>query len=81
MMDMQSWTLAAWSHALAAVAYTLFTGVLLARGYLRGPREAAKLAMVAVCLACAAWAATVWVAFVQDARIWRWSSQLVDVAR
>lgn len=81
MMDVQSWTLAAWSHALAAVAYALFTGVLLARGYLRGPREAAKLAMVVVCLACAAWAAMVWVAFVQDARIWRWGSQLMDVAR
>ncbi len=54
-MDTEQVVLAAWSYGLAGLAYSIFAAVLLRRGYLRAPRDTARVALVAAALGGAAW--------------------------
>ncbi len=54
-MDTEQVVLAAWSYGLAGLAYSIFAAVLLRRGYLRAPRDIARVALVAAALGGAAW--------------------------
>ncbi len=54
-MNADNLVLTAWSYGLAGLVYGAFALVLWQRGYLRAPREAAKMAMVAAVLGSALW--------------------------
>ena len=54
-MDSEKLVLTAWSYGLAGLVYTIFAIGLLRRGYLRAPREAARLTLVAAVSGSALW--------------------------
>ena len=55
-MDSEIALLSTWSYGLAGLVYSLLAIGLTARGYLRAPREAARLALVAAVAVSAVWA-------------------------
>ena len=55
-MDSENLLLTAWSYGLAGAVYTLLAFGLMGRGYLRAPREAARLALVTAVSVSALWA-------------------------
>lgn len=80
-METVNWTLAAWSHGLAAVAYALLLVVLLVQGYLRAPREPARLGLLGAALGCVLWALLAAAYFVLRQPLYGVATQLLDVLR
>ena len=54
-MDAENIVLTAWSYGLAGLVYFVFALSLLQRGYLRAPREAGRVTLVAAVLCGALW--------------------------
>ena len=54
-MDTENVVLSAWSYGLAGLVYSVFALSLLRRGYLRAPREAARMTLIAAVTGSAAW--------------------------
>ena len=54
-MDLENIVLTAWSYGLAGLVYFVFALSLLQRGYLRAPREAGRVTLVAAVLCGALW--------------------------
>ncbi len=73
-MDAENALLIAWSHGLAGVAYMVFSLGLVARGYLRAPRERPRIVLMLALVASAAWA---WLMVVA---IWREQPLLLRLA-
>ena len=80
-MDTENLVLSVWSYGLAGLVYSVFALSLLRRGYLRAPREGARLALVAAVLASAVWGWLL-VAFLLDNRhLLSWVSSFADLLR
>ena len=54
-MDTENVVLSTWSYGLAGLVYSIFALSLLRRGYLRAPREAARVTLVLAVLGSAVW--------------------------
>ena len=55
-MDAEKLLLVAWSYGLAGLLYTVFPIGLIARGYLRAPRDLPRTVLLLAMLSSAAWA-------------------------
>ena len=80
-MDTEQVVLSAWSYGLAGLAYSIFAAVLLRRGYLRAPRDTARVALVAAALGGALWGWLLALALASSQRVLLNAGAFADVFR
>ena len=80
-MESGALTLIAWSYGLVGACYLAFSLRLLQLGYLRQPREPAKLWLFAAIALCGLWGGLFWLAATSRQAIYLLGSDLADLAR
>ena len=80
-MDSGALTLIAWSYGLVGASYLAFALRLLQMGYVRQPREPAKLWLLTAVVCCALWGGLFWMASSSQNALFLVGSDLADLAR
>ena len=80
-MESGALTLIAWSYGLAGACYLAFSLRLLQLGYLRKPREPAKLWLFAGVAFCGLWGGLFWLAVTSHKAVYLFGSDVADLAR